>query len=99
MITAQLDNPELLKTLELAVRTLARAQGARITVEEGQQAFLSVWVELPEGYEYAHGHTGFGYDNSREGVSQLDVWHDVLVGICYPVWPSIDEGLCENCAS
>ena len=95
MITERLDNPELLHTLELAVRTLARAQGASITVEEGPQAFLSVWVGLPDGYEYSHGHTGFGYDNLGEGVSQLDVWHDVLVGISYPVLPSI-ESRCER---
>jgi len=88
MITERLDNPQLLHTLENAVRTLAQAQGAKLTVtNEGDE--INVWVSLPDGFEYTHGHTGFGMasNNPDEFISHLDVWHDVLVGISFPVVP------------
>lgn len=95
-ITERLDNPELLHTLENAVRILARAQGAKLTVTHDEDE-INVWVALPDGFEYTHGHTGFGMssDNPDEFVTHLDVWHDVLVGISFPV-VATDAARCDH---
>lgn len=90
MITNRLDNPELLHTLERAVHTLAAEQNASLTVTTRGHN-IDVWVELPDGYEYLHGHTGFGISSEPDDVTHLDVWHDVLVGISYPVVESSDD--------
>lgn len=87
MITERLDNPEVLHTLERAVRTLAAAQNAKLTVTtDGHD--IDVYVSLPDGFEYSHGHSGFGMSskNDKMFITHFDVWHDVLAGISFPVW-------------
>lgn len=92
MITERLDNPELLETLERAVRVLAAEQGAKLTVTT-ERNHLSVYVSLPDGCEYSHGHTGFGMstEQSDSFITHLDVWHDVLVGISFHVFAAEGE--------
>lgn len=96
MITERLENHEVLHTLEAAVRALAQAQGAKLTVtHEGDD--ISVYVQLPDGFEYSYGHTGFGMSSKHAElfITHLDVWHDVLFGISLPVVETGDV-YCEH---
>lgn len=97
MITSRLDNPELLHTLERAVRHTVKLQGSILTVREWYQ-HLEVTVELPEGYTWSYGHSAFSMNTETAECSHLDVWHDVLVAISYPVWRDLDDDACE-CAT
>jgi len=100
MITNRLDNPQLVETLKEADRALADARGASIT-ETRTGYELDVWVELPDGFEYSWGHTGFGMSTTHANgpLTHLDVWHDVLKGISFPVIETgEEEELCESCS-
>lgn len=94
MITERIDYRQLLSTLEGAVRTLAQAQGATITVTHSPTHNIEVNVELPDGMEYIHGHSGFGMSSDMDDCSHLDVWHDVLMGISFPVVAADDDDDC-----
>jgi hypothetical protein len=100
MLTERLMDAEVFQTIKEAVYCLAQAQGATVTTTR-KDGHLEVWVSLPDGKEYNFGHTGFGASTKHGTLTEFDVWHDVLVGITYPVIDSEEDDeedfICEDC--